>query len=469
MSDSKKFVHPYIPNSVPEIQDSMLKEIGAKSIDELYEAIPDSLRFKGPMNLPEARVSEQELRAHVEKIVNRNKACDENISFLGAGCYNHYVPAICDEINGRSEFLTAYAGEPFEDHGRFQVLFEYASMMGELLDMDVVNVPTYDWGQAASTSLRMSGRITGRKKALLVGAIHPDRLLIINNYCKNFLELESIPYDPIAGNINLDELKAKMSDEIAAVYFENPSYFGIIESQGQLIADIAHQSGSILVVGSDPSSLGILTPPVQYGADIVCGDIQPLGIHMQYGGGQAGFIATRDEEKYVMQYPSRLFGIESTTVEGEWGFGDVTFGRTSFADRDNCNEFIGTATALWGITAGVYLAVMGPQGMRDLGELILNKSQYLSQKLSEIKGVKIQFPESCGFKEFVVNFDESGKSIGDINRELLDAGIFGGFDLSKDFPNLGNSALYCVTEVITADDIESLAIALDKILNASSQ
>ena len=466
MSDSKKFVHPYIPNSVPEIQEAMLKELGAKSIDDFYEAIPDSLRFKGEMNLPEAKVSEQELRSHVEKIVNRNKSCDENISFLGAGCYNHYVPAICDEINGRAELLTGYAGEPFEDHGRFQILFEYASMMGELLEMDVVNVPTYDWGQAASTSLRMSGRITGRKKALLLGAINPDRLLIINNYCKNFLEFETIPYDPTSGNISLEALKAKMSDEIAAVYFENPSFFGNIEDQGQQIADIVHQVGGLMVVGTDPSSLGVLTPPAEYGADIVCGDIQPLGIHMQYGGGQAGFIATHDDEKFVMQYPSRLFGIESTMVEGEWGFGDVTFGRTSFADRDNCNEFIGTATALWGMTAGVYLALMGPKGMKELGELILSKSQYLSGKLSEIKGVKVQFTESCSFKEFVVNFDESGKTVSEINQKLLDAGIFGGFDLSKDFPKLGNSAIYCVTEVITVEDIDTLATTLDKIINA---
>jgi len=466
MSDSKKFVHPYIPNSVPEIQEAMLKELGAKSIDDFYEAIPDSLRFKGKMNLPEAKVSEQELRSHVEKIVNRNKSCDENISFLGAGCYNHYVPAICDEINGRSELLTGYAGEPFEDHGRFQILFEYASMMGELLEMDVVNVPTYDWGQAASTSLRMSGRITGRKKVLLLGAINPDRLLIMNNYCRNFLDFETIPYDPTSGNINLDVLKTKMSDEIAAVYFENPSFFGYIEDQGQEIADIVHQAGGLMVVGTDPSSLGVLTPPAEYGADIVCGDIQPLGIHMQYGGGQAGFIATRDEEKFVMQYPSRLFGIETTMVEGEWGFGDVTFGRTSFADRDNCKEFIGTATALWGMTAGVYLALMGPQGMKELGELILSKSQYLSGKLSEIKGVTVQFPKACSFKELVVNFDESGKTVSEINQKLLDAGIFGGFDLSKDFPKLGNSAIYCVTEVITVEDIDTLATTLDKIINA---
>jgi glycine dehydrogenase subunit 1 len=465
MTNKQKFIHPYIPNSVPEIQEAMLKEIGANSIDDFYQSIPDSLQFKGKLDLPEAKVSELELRNHVEKILNKNKSCAETISFLGGGCYNHYVPAICDEVNGRSEFLTAYAGEPFEDHGRYQTLFEYQSMMGELLDMDVVNVPTYDWGQAASTSLRMAGRITGFKKVLLLGAINPDRLLIINNYCQNSLEIDFVHFDIASGKINLAELKEKLTNEVAAVYFENPSYFGYIEDQGQQIADLAHENGTLLVVGTDPTALGILTPPSQYGADIVCGDIQGLGMHMQYGGGQAGFIAVHDDEKFVRQYPSRLFGIESTSEPGEWGFGDVTFDRTSFADRDNCNEFIGTATALWGITAGVYLALMGPEGMKELGELIIHKTHYAIQKISEIKGVEIAFNNNCAFKEFVVNFENTGLTVTEINQKLLEANVFGGFDISKDFSNLKNCALYCVTEVITVEDIDLLVKTLDQIIN----
>lgn len=465
MTNKQKFIHPYIPNSVPEIQEAMLKEIGAKSIDEFYEAIPERLRYTEKLNLPEAKISEQELKIYIEKIVNKNKTCEENISFLGGGCYNHYVPSICDEINGRAEFLTAYAGEPFEDHGRFQALFEYASMMGELLEMDVCNVPTYDWGQAASTSVRMAGRINGRKKALLLGAIDPERLLIMENYCRNFLEFEFVPFDPATGKIDLADLKSKLNADVSSVYFENPSYLGYIEDQGQEIADMAHDAGAIVIVGCDPTSLGILKPPAEYGADIVCGDIQSLGKHIQYGGGQAGFIATHDDETFVAQYPSRIFGLEETSVKGEWGFGDVTYERTSFADRDNCNEFIGTATALWGITAGVYLAIMGPQGMKELGELVLHKSQYAIQKFSEINGVSVMFPETCNFKEFVVNFDKTGKSVKEINQDLLEAGIFGGIDLSKSFSTLGESALYCVTEVITVEDIDEATAKLDKIIN----
>jgi len=177
---------------------------------------------------------------------------------------------------------------------------------------------------------------------------------------------------------------------------------------------------------------------------------------LQFGGGHAGFIATRDEEKYVAEYPSRLFGIAPTSVEGEYGFGDVAYERTSFALREEGKEFIGTATALWGITAGVYLALMGPKGMQEIGERIMQTSHYAMAKISEIEGVKAPFFRSTHFKEFVVNFDETGKTVEEINKELLDHRVFGGKDLIREMPELGNSALYCVTEIHTKEDIDKL-------------
>ena len=172
---NKKIVHPYIPNSNPRVKAEMLREIGVETIEELYSDIPEVLRLTKNLNLPKALNSEVELKRHVDKILAKNRTCDEAINFLGCGCYHHYVPAICDEINSRSEFLTAYAGEPYEDHGRFQALFEYESLMAELLDFDVVNVPTYDWTQAASTSILMAGRITGRSIILVSDTVSPDR------------------------------------------------------------------------------------------------------------------------------------------------------------------------------------------------------------------------------------------------------------------------------------------------------
>jgi glycine dehydrogenase subunit 1 len=464
MENKKHFIHPYIPNTLPEVKAAMMKEIGIEDLDELYSDIPEALRLKEKLNLPEPLLSEYELKRHMSGILSRNKTCREYLNFLGAGCWQHYVPAICDEINSRAEFLTAYAGEPYEDHGRFQALFEYESMMAELVDMDVVNVPTYDWGQAASTSLRMASRITGRKEVVIARTINPERLLIIKNYLKPDVNVMMVDYDRVTGQIDLEDLKRKITTKTAAVYFENPTYLGFIECGGHKISEMAHDKGSLMVTGVDPISLGIIAPPPHYGADIVCGDIQPLGIHMNYGGGCGGFIATRDEEKFVAEYPSRLFGITTTEVEGEWGFGDVAYERTSFARREEGKEFVGTAAALWGITAGVYLALMGPQGMRDIGKVIIQKSLYAAKKLSEIKGVKAPALNSPHFKEFVVDFNATGRTVEEINKALLKKGIFGGKDLSAEFPELGQNALYCITEVHTKRDIDILAHALNEIL-----
>jgi glycine dehydrogenase subunit 1 len=297
-----------------------------------------------------------------------------------------------------------------------------------------------------------------------VDTIGPDRLLVMKNYCRGVMSLVPVRHDPVTGGMDLEDLAAKFTEKTAAVYFENPSYLGFLETQGQEIAEICHARGGLCVVGADPISLGIIAPPNHYGADIVCGDIQPLGIHMNFGGGQGGFISTRDEERFVMEYPSRLFGIAKTAVEGEWGFGDVAYDRTSFGVREKGKEFVGTAAALWGITAGVYLALMGPQGMRELGQHILQKSQYAVKKMAELPGVKVPRFRAPYFKEFVVDFKGTGKTVADINQALLGRGIFGGRDLGRDFPGLAGCALFCVTEVHTKDDIDSLAAALEEVL-----
>jgi glycine dehydrogenase subunit 1 len=466
MPDKKNTVHPYIPNSVPEVKAEMLRELGVSDIEELYQEIPVHLRFKGKLDIPDGLPSEYELKRHVEGILNKNLTCRDNLNFLGGGCWQHYVPAVCDEINRRSEFLTAYAGEAYEDHGRFQSLFEYQSLMGELLDMDVVNVPTYDWCQSAATTIRMACRITKRNKALISSFISPERMSAIKNYCHPVVKIETIEHDLKTGLLDLNRLDSilKRETDIAGVYFENPNYFGVIETQGEMISSMIHDKGGLSLVGTDPISLGILKPPALYGADIVCGDIQPLGMHLNYGGGQGGFIATRDEEKFVMEFPSRLFGITKTSVEDEYGFGDVAYERTSFDKREAGKEFVGTHSALWGITAGVYLALMGPQGMQDLGQTILQKSLYTQKTLAKISGLKAPKFQNSHFKEFVIDFNQTGKTVKEINQVLLNYKIFGGKDLSLDFPELGQSALYCITEIHTKDDIDRLSSALSECL-----
>lgn len=456
--------HPYIPNSQETIRQRMLRIIGAQTVDELFEMIPTHLRFQGKLDLPEPLLSEYELRKHVEVLLAKNQTAAENLSFLGGGVYPHFVPAVCDEINSRYEFLTAYSGRAYEDHGRYQALFEFASMMGELLNMEVVSVPTYDGYQAAATALRMAGRITGRDEVLICGAIAPDKLSKIRSYAHPFLQVQTVPFHPESGQVEIAALEKHLTKRTAAVYFEMPNYFGILETYPENLADLAHHAGALCVVGVEPLTLGVLKPPADYGADIVCGEMQPLGIHMQYGGGQAGFIATRDEECFVMEYPTRLIGLVPTTVPGEHGFGEVAMERTSFMKREGGKEWLGTMANLWGITAAVYLALMGPQGMKEIGEGIFARTRYAMQELSRVPGVRVLHAESPHFREFVLNFDESGKRVDEINAALRQRGIFGGHSLARAFPELGQSALYCVTEIHKKADIDRLTSALRNII-----
>ncbi|ADD42408.1 aminomethyl-transferring glycine dehydrogenase subunit GcvPA [Stackebrandtia nassauensis] len=439
--------HPYIPNAEPQVKAEMLAATGATDIEDFYADIPEHLRLRRPLDLPEPLRGEADLVRHVGGLLDRNTSTAEALSFLGAGCYRHYVPAVCDEVNSRSEFLTAYAGEPYEDHGRFQAMWEYQSMMGELLEMDVVNVPTYDGFQAAATALRMAGRITGRGRVVIATPIDPDKLSKIEDYLDGALT--------IGGELD--------GDDLAAVFVDYPSYLGVVDRKTAEYVRTAHDLGALAVVACDPVALGVLAPPASFGADIVCGDIQPLGMHPQYGGGHAGFIATRDEERFVMEFPSRLFGIVPTTVEGEYGFGDVAWDRTSLGVREQGREWVGTAAALWGITAGVYLALMGPQGMRELGEGLMSRCAYAMSRIGEIPGVEIVDAALPHIKEFAVRFT-GGATVAMVNAALHERGIFGGKDLSADFPELGQSALYCVTEMHTKADIDRLAAELKEIV-----
>ncbi|MCV2356357.1 aminomethyl-transferring glycine dehydrogenase subunit GcvPA [Paucibacter sp. B2R-40] len=465
---SKPQVYPYIPNSVPAVKAAMLAATGATSVEEFYADVPTELRMDRPLNLPAPLLSEARLKRHVQAILARNTHCGEVLSFLGGGCYQHHVPAICDEINGRSEFLTAYAGEPYDDHGRFQALWEYCSMMGELLNLDVVSVPTYDGMQAAATACCMAARYSGpsnRKRVLLAANTSADKRSHIKTYGRSEIEFVEVAFDPITGLLDRGDLRAKLSQQVAALYLDVPNYFGGID-EGQAIAGLVKSAGAMLIVGVDPLSLGVLAPPGDYGADIVCGDIQTLGMHMSYGGGHGGFIASRDEEALLMQYPSRLFGIAPTSVPGQYGFGDVAYQRTSFDKREQGNEFVGTAAALWGITAGVFLASQGPQGMVELGEGIMKRVAYARQRLSALPGLRLAHPGPVHFKEFVLDFSPSCKTVAEVNAGLRERAIFGGHDLSEAFPALGQSALYAFTEVHSQADIDALVDALREVLSS---
>ena len=459
-------VHPYIPNSEERIKKEMLDEIGMESAEDIYSAIPDHLRFKGNMNLPEPIQSEARLRRHVEGILNKNKNCKKNINFLGSGCWQHYVPSVCDTIMGRDELLTSYVGEAYSDHGKFQALFEASSMIGDLTGFDACNTPSYDWANAIAIAGRMACRTTGRRQILVSEAVNPDNALIAQNYWKPEIEFVTVKYDFEKGCTDLEDLKQKVTDKTAAFYFENPSYLGFIETDPQAISDILHDSGAFVIAGCDPMSLGVLEAPANYGADYAVGEHQPLGLHLGFGGNMGGWIATRDEEKMVAEYPSLLFGIAETIKEGEYGFGQVAFERTSYASREKGKDFIGTCAALHGMVSGVYMALMGPQGFKELGEGIMQRVAYLKKALAAIDGVTIVSPAAYTFKEFTLNFDGTGKTVEAINKGLLSYNVFGGKDISKEFPQLGQSAVYCVTEMHTKEDLDDFAAALADVCRA---
>ncbi len=463
MSDAQP-AHPYIPNSAPAVRQAMLDAIGVQSVEELYGSIPERLRVPGLLNLPEPLRSEYELRRHVTGVLDHNQSCVERLSFLGGGCWPHYVPAVCDEIVNRGEFLTAYYGDSYGDHGKMQALFEYASMLAELVECDAVSQPTYDWGAAAATSICMAARITGRRVALVPASVGAERRSLIEGYCDPWVEIETIPFDPSTGLLELDRVREAMSADAACVYFEMPSFLGTVETQAQEIATLARGAGALTVVGVDPISLGVLEAPPRYGADIVCGDIQPLGIHMHYGGGNAGFVASKDSEQFVSEYPMFLIGLGPTEVPGEYGFGEVVWERTSYVQRGDSKEYTGTTQNLWAIAAGAYLALLGPHGLAEVGRGIAERAGYAAKRLDELPGVRAPRLSGPFFKEFVVDFSESGRTVAEVNGLLRERGIFGGLDLSSQYPELGQSALFCVTEVHTKADIDRLADELAEVL-----
>lgn len=464
--------HPYIPNAAHETHQEMLSAIGVNSVEELFASIPENLRLDRPLDIPKGITSESQLVRHMESLLRKNKPTSQVLSFLGAGAYPHYVPAVCDEINQRAEFLTAYGGEAYEDHGKWQALFEYTSLMAELLEMDVVNIPTYDGYQATATALRMAGRITHRSRVICSTAVPAAKLRRIKSYLDGVLEIIWVDPRPDTGLIHTSDVAELLDDTVAAVYVETPNVAGIVEADGPELTELAHRFGALMVCGLDPLVLGYMDSPASWGADILCGDIQSLGLGLHFGGAHGGFIATHDDERFVYEFPSRLFGLAPTRVEGEIGFVDVAYERTSLAMREQGIEWVGTAASLWGITAGAYLALMGPKGLTELGSSVAARTRQAIRRLDHIPHITVRHTKSAHWREFIVTYE--GASAAEINAKLLDEGIYGGAEATavlSEVNSLGltpgelqRSAIFCVTELHSKDDLEELASALERVL-----
>lgn len=387
-------------------------------------------------------------------------------TFLGAGCWPHYVPAVVQEIVSRSEFLTSYTSyQPEASQGMLQALFEYQSMMCELTSMDVSNCSMYDWASALGEAARMAARVKGRNEILIPKIIHPERRATLQVYAEPAgITVKQVRYDSENGQMDLDDLKSKISNKTAAVYVENPSYLGFVEPEVDEIAKVAHSHDSLFIVGVDPTSLGVLRPPGEYEADIVVGEAQPLGNGMSFGGPMLGIMACRDDASLIRQMPGRIIGLTTTQDGNRQAFCMTLQTREQHIRREKATSNICTNEALCAVASAVYMALLGPEGFRQLGETIMYNANYAMRLLSEVHGVKAPVFRSAHFKEFTVNFDGTGLTTEEVNRRLLRRYVHGGKDVSKELPELGQTALYCVTETHSKQEIEQLRDALEEVL-----
>lgn len=458
--------HPYMANSAPELRQELMDAVGIDDVEELFVQIPADHRMARSLELAPALSAEGDLVRHLRRTLARNVDCEQALSFLGGGVWQHHVPAICDEIAQRTEFVTSEWGTPASDHGRNQAWFEFASQLGELLEMDFVGLPVYSWGCAAGHAIRMAARMTDRATVLVPAQLDRERLAVIRTYCEppemaSHIAVVPVDVEPATGRLDVADLERKLGDHVAAVYLETPGSLGVIETEAERIAGLARAAGAETILGVDPISLGVLAPPGQLGADVAVGSTQPLGVHMHCGGGVGGFIASRDEERYAREYPTLQVSIAPTRVEGEVGFAMTLFEQTSYGRREAGNDWTGNSVYLWAVVNAVYMSLLGPQGFADVGELILRRSHYAARRIAELPGVEVRWPGF--FKELVVDFGGTGKRIAEVNAALRERGIFGGGDLSESHAGLGQCALYCVTEVHAEDDVDRLVDALAEV------
>ncbi|UCE43700.1 MAG: aminomethyl-transferring glycine dehydrogenase subunit GcvPA [Candidatus Bathyarchaeota archaeon] len=465
----ESFSHPYIPNSTRKIKEEIMREIGIESVEELYADVPRKFRLRRGLNLPDGK-SEQDVRRVVEERLSKNESFQNTPVFLGAGCWPHYIPAVVETIVQRTELLTSYTPyQPEISQGLLQALFEYQSMICEILAMDVANSSMYDWASALGEAARMASRLTRRDVVLVPEIIHPERRETLRTYCEPAgIRIKPVDYDRETGQLSIKDLKEKMSNKTAAVYVENPTYLGLIETQVREIAEEVHDQKALFVVGVDPTSLGVLEPPGEYGADIVVGEGQPLGNPMSYGGPLLGIFACRDDMRLIRQMPGRVVGMTTTVAGRERGFCMALQTREQHIRRERATSNICSDETLCSIAAAVYLSLLGPNGLKKLGQVIMSRAYYAMQALANIDGVKAPVFKTPHFKEFTVNFDEAGRTVKEAHKGLLKRQVHGGKDVGREFPRLGETALYCVTEMHSKEDIDRLVLALNWIVRGES-
>jgi glycine dehydrogenase subunit 1 len=412
--------------------------------------------------------SEIEVTRKIQELAGKNRPADTGRVFLGAGIGMHYVPAIVPALAGRSEFLTSYTSYQAEvSQGMLQTLFEYQSLLAEILEIDVVNSSMYDMATAVAEAARMSVRVKKERSRFLVpGTINPEHYNVIYTYTEPAdIELERIEYDKNTGLMLLSDLESKIDEQVAGVYIENPSYLGFLETQVDEISQIVHNNGALLVAGVDVLSLGLIRPPGDYDADIVVAEGQHLGSPMTFGGPLLGVFGCRNDRKLIYQMPGRLVGLTRTEEEPyEDGYVLTLSPREQHIRREKATSNICSNQALAAVTAAIYMSLLGPTGLKQVGETIAYNASYTAKMLDKIPGVQAPSIGQFIWKEFVVQFGR-GVTAKAIHEGLLERGLHGGRILTDEFPALGESILFCVTEVHSKETIDELIQAVKNIVS----
>jgi glycine dehydrogenase subunit 1 len=428
-------------------REEMLQAIGVSSVDELFRDVPAAVRLDRELDLGEP-LAEQEIVRRLEELAARNTPAGEEVSFLGAGVYDHYVPAIVDAILERGEFLTAYTPyQPELSQGVLQALFEYQTVICELTGMDVSNASGYDGTTVAADACYIAKHATGRTKVVLAEALNPQVRQVVRTYAPGFgLEVVDVPHRD--GVTDPDELRSAAEDA-ACVIFQQPNFFGCLEQAPDLAA-AANDAGALAVAHVDPVSLGLLEAPGAYGCAIAIGEGQGAGNPPSFGGPHFGFIAAREE--FTRRMPGRIVG-ETTDVAGERGYVLTLQTREQHIRREKATSNITTNQTLLALGGLINLCWLGPQGLRELGETCMALAEHAKERV----GLPLVFPEQTTFKEFAIRV---GRPAQEVIREARERGIHPGYPLGRDYEGMDDVLLVALTERRTVEEIDQLAEVL---------
>ncbi|MBU6079638.1 MULTISPECIES: aminomethyl-transferring glycine dehydrogenase subunit GcvPA [Allobacillus] len=445
--------HRYIPMTETDKKE-MLDTIGISSTDDLFADIPEKVRFQGELDVKPAK-DEHELTKELTQLAAKNVHTKSHVSFLGAGVYDHYMPSVVDHMISRSEFYTAYTPyQPEISQGELQAIFEFQTMICELTGMDVANSSMYDGGTALAEAVNLSAAQTKKSKVLVSKAIHPESMDVIKTYTAG-PNVEVVEIDIKDGLTDLDHLKAELDENTASVVVQYPNFYGQMEPLKDVQEIVGQQKKTMSIVSSNPLALGYLTPPGEFGVDIVVGDTQVFGIPAQFGGPHCGYFATN--KKLMRKVPGRLVG-QTVDEEGRRGFVLTLQAREQHIRRDKATSNICSNQALNALATSVFLSVIGKRGIKEMATKNMKKARY-AKKALENAGFEVLYSNRF-FNEFVVKLDQDIKNV---NNQLNDRGFIGGFDLGKVDESFKNHMLVAVTEIRSKEEIDQFVKELGDI------